>query len=223
MFIGNFFNKIFSDSNKGKKEKVDLISLNCVDRHFKNVDASKKDFNIDSTFFDKFRSEKYQTAKNIMILDDIPTIAGIIAEEIKEDLITLNIYDDFNIITFSTKDVGFIVTAFLFYTDVYIHYLITDLTFGGNNVFNGENLILDGVDICVLLSEKFNGIDFIIFSGNAINLSLDHPNYYSEKFKQHFGYDIEKKYFLKDANLSFSVEQMPSIKIFFGINDTLGE
>lgn len=202
----------FSKNVIEEKQEINLIviTLDEIHTHFNilehNSDQDFTGFKPDETFLDSLKDKIKPDRKNIFILDDVCDLVDILDEELTNELKNKKILDKFNIITMCTLSVGFDMLSVLALTDIKVDFLLTDITFGGNRIINGEHIVLDGIDTLILIKEKFPDCQFLIFTGNILTESnIKHYNF-SKKFNYYMNESILKYIIHKDTALNFDQE-----------------
>ncbi len=184
-----------SDTKTSCSKFIDLLM---VEQHFQGAPKNEKLINTINSTIDNDKL-------NIYILDDVERIAKIISAEIKVNLTKLNKIDNINIIPMFGKNVGFDFLNIIHNLEApKIDILITDITFGGNNLFNGKKIILDGVDCVILATMKNPKLKYIFFTGNILSESNIRNFIFAKKFLDYFKDSILKHTILKEVDVTFS-------------------
>lgn len=207
----DWIKKIFFNVDKDIANK-DACSINMLD-----IDALKKHFNTIKTPInpDGFcENEKLiqeiinnikPDRKNIFILDDVYDIVEILSEELTKKLETQGLSNEFNIIGMHTPQVGFDMLSILInHTEIKTDYILTDITFGGNEKINGKKIIVDGIDVLIIAKTINENLGYIIFTGNILS-ETNVKNYaFALKYEKFFNDTILNHAIIKDSVIDFN-------------------
>lgn len=194
LFMGiiNFFIK-----NKDKGKEV-IETLEKTVNNIKENTTDKKYDTLTKIDLSRYKDEEYLNPydvnkKTIILVDDLPAtkvLYEIAFNEIKR-IHKVDVTEDYNIVFFFGKNVGFSVIKFL-NKDINIDYAILDITIDTLAKFDDEYIELDGVDIAIAIANK-NATTKIMFNSahtmNPRNLTVSE---FIEKYKKHFKDDMYK-------------------------------
>lgn len=194
LFMGiiNFFIK-----NKDKGKEV-IETLEKTVNNIKENSTDKKYDTLTKIDLSRYKDEEYLNPydvnkKTIILVDDLTAtkvLYEIAFSEIKRRH-KIDVTEDYNIVFFFGKNVGFSVIKFL-NKDINIDYAILDITIDTLAKFDDEYIELDGVDIAIAIANK-NATTKIMFNSahtmNPRNLTVSE---FIEKYKKHFKDDMYK-------------------------------
>lgn len=129
---------------------------------------------------------------NIIIIDDSPGIVSVLEDFIKEVEKNGDInLDDYNVMTFSDKYAPFVLKRTLEELDLKkVDFAIIDIILPGKMKQGEKYFKLDGVDVAILLYEKYGCTNFVFFTGNIISEYVDYIKEKVDKFEDVFNKDI---------------------------------
>lgn len=207
----SFLKKMFNSTEENETvnvEQIKILNLNDIKKHFESIAAGNDvGYKPNLDIIDEIKSKIIPNKKILFILDDEPNVVDIIVEDITYILEKYSIVDKFQIIPMVGKEVGFDFLAVL-NEDIHIDCLITDITFAGNNKINGENFIIDGIDVVILTKMKFNDIEYILFTGNALTENNHRTFNFVKKFQEYMIDNIFDKVIIKSKNIDFENEKL---------------
>ena len=194
LFMGiiNFFSK-----NKDKGKEV-IETLEKTVNNIKENSTDKKYDTLTKIDLSRYKDEEYLNPydvnkKTIILVDDLTAtkvLYEIAFSEIKRRH-KIDVTEDYNIVFFFGKNVGFSVIKFL-NKGINIDYAILDITIDTLAKFDDEYIELDGVDIAIAIANK-NATTKIMFNSahtmNPRNLTVSE---FIEKYKKHFKDDMYK-------------------------------
>lgn len=194
LFMGiiNFFSK-----NKDKGKEI-IETLEKTVTNIKENATDKKYDTLTKIDLSKYKDEEYlhpydANKKTIILVDDLTAtkvLYEIAFSEIKRRH-KIDVTEDYNIIFFFGKNVGFSVIKFLS-KDINIDYAILDITIDTLAKFDDEYIELDGVDIAIAIANKNPNTNIMFNSAHTMNPRNLTVSEFIEKYKKHFKDDMYK-------------------------------
>ena len=194
LFMGiiNFFIK-----NKDKGKEV-IETLEKTVNNIKENSTDKKYDTLTKIDLSRYKDEEYLNPydvnkKTIILVDDLTAtkvLYEIAFSEIKRRH-KIDVTEDYNIVFFFGKNVGFSVIKFLS-KDINIDYAILDITIDTLAKFDDEYIELDGVDIAIAIANKNPNTKIMFNSAHTMNPRNLTVSEFIEKYKKHFKDDMYK-------------------------------
>lgn len=207
-----------SKTNKIKEEcSLDSIttpSLSDIRHHFETLGQgyNENGFRENQKIVEDLRNNYDLSKKNIFIVDDMCEISEILKDEITVYLEKTDKIDKINVITMCGKRVGFDMLSLIAnHSDIKIDYLITDITFGCNEIFDGKKIIIDGVDLVILLRNVYPTAKYILFTGNILSENNVKSYNFARKFNKYTNECILNHAIIKDTDDAFNDEKCEQI------------
>ena len=113
--------------------------------------------------------------------------------------------DDYNVLYFIGKNVGFSFLHFLETSNIKIDYVVLDITINTFAKVEDNILEIDGVDLAIYIDKKNPDCKIMFNTAHTMNPRNPTVSSYMSKFKQHFNVGIEKYSINKLSNLSISI------------------
>ena len=113
--------------------------------------------------------------------------------------------DDYNVLYFIGKNVGFSFLHFLETSNIKIDYVVLDITINTFAKVDDNMLEIDGVDLAIYIDKKYPDCKIMFNTAHTMNPRNPTVSSYMSKFKQHFNVGIEKYSINKLSNLSISI------------------
>ena len=147
---------------------------------------------------------------NILIIDDSPGITSIVIDYF-EELHHAGIIDihKFNILAFSGKHAPFLMNNTLIDYDIKkIDYAIIDIILPGRMKVCSKQTKMDGIDVSIILNEKYHCDNFVFFTGNVVSEYIDYIKEKVDRYFKYFGTHIKEQIIFKkggeqDTKLEF--------------------
>ena len=194
LFMGiiNFFSK-----NKDKGKEV-IETLEKTVNNIKENSTDKKYDTLTKIDLSRYKDEEYLNPydvnkKTIILVDDLTAtkvLYEIAFSEIKRRH-KIDVTEDYNIVFFFGKNVGFSVIKFL-NKGINIDYAILDITIDTLAKFDDEYIELDGVDIAIAIANKNTTTKIMFNSAHTMNPRNLTVSEFIEKYKKHFKDDMYK-------------------------------
>ena len=172
------------DKDNDTKTQIDC----CECPFFKKYKKACNMKNQNSTLCKFIHIIDYDEKKpTIVILDDNEGVVSFLLDDVKEILLSMginNIYEKFNVLTFSSQYCAFnLISTINAYDIKNIDYGIFDITLGGG-VFeeNKGNIVLDGIDAFQACYEINSDMKYLFFTGNKLNPYIKKNKEIIEKF-----------------------------------------
>ena len=147
----------------------------------------------------RISSKNDKSKKNFIIIDDSKGIVSIL-EDTLEELENEGEIDlsGYNIMTFYNRYAPFILKGTLKKLEpTKVDLAIIDIVLPGKVRVNGEFKRMDGIDVAVLLHEKYDCNNFVFFTGNVVSDYIEYIQEKVDRFKNVFGKDIESHIIFK--------------------------
>jgi hypothetical protein len=194
-------------------DDITILTIEEIRDHFETVGHGKNKigFEENTDLIKDIRNNIVEGRKNIFILDDVCDIVGILRDELTNSLRIANKLDKVNIHSLCNRSVGFDMLSILAnHKDISVEYLITDITFGGNEKINGKKIIVDGIDVLIIAKNTLTIDEYVIFTGNILSESNVNSYNFAKKFEKYLGESILDHAIIKDSaiNMDVSVDNL---------------
>ena len=117
----------------------------------------------------------------------------------------IKVLEDYNVLYFIGKNVGFSFLHFLETSNIKIDYAVLDITINTLAKVDDNILEIDGVDLAIYIDKKYPDCKIMFNTAHTMNPRNPTVSSYMSKFKQHFNVGIEKYSINKLSNLSISI------------------
>jgi hypothetical protein len=134
-----------------------------------------------------YHNEFDKNRPTILLMDDYEGMIQLLMIELKR-IQCCNIMDTFNIV-YATGDMAAFAVKKYLENDGKVDVAFLDITIGGII----ENVELDGIDISILIKEKFKKSQIRFLTGHTLNKKNPEIFLFMKKFKDATGLDIDEK------------------------------
>lgn len=117
----------------------------------------------------------------------------------------IKVLEDYNVLYFIGKNVGFSFLHFLEASNIKIDYAVLDITINTFAKVEDNILEIDGVDLAIYIDKKYPDCKIMFNTAHTMNPRNPTVTSYMSKFKQHFNVGIEKYSINKLSNLSIPI------------------
>ena len=117
----------------------------------------------------------------------------------------IKVLEDYNVLYFIGKNVGFSFLHFLESSNIKIDYIVLDITINTFAKVDDNILEIDGVDLAIYIDKKYPDCKIMFNTAHTMNPRNPTVSSYMSKFKQHFNVGIEKYSINKLSNLSIAI------------------
>lgn len=168
--------------------------------------------------------QNYDDSKpSIVIIDDSRLILSMVEDYLER----LNITEEkYNILKFFGMYAPFVLDETLQELEkqglTKIEYAIIDIVLPGKVKHGNTYLKMDGIDVSILLNERYKCQKFLFFSGNVLNVYIDFIQEKVDKFFDHFKRDLRKYIVIKTNGDEYIINKFGKLFLnLININDIL--
>lgn len=183
------------------------------DINLESISSHREDLDI-SVPVNRIIKDFDYSKKNIIIIDDSRGIVSVVEDFVREveKKGTIDL-DDYNVLTFYDKYAPFVLQETLERLEpIKVEFAIVDIVLPGKLKVDDAYVRLDGVDVAVLLNEKYDCNNLCFFTGNVVS---EHIGYIKDKiikFKNFFGTDIQDYIIFKgDNDFSITINRLDDL------------